>query len=274
MSSAIDRQYEGFTYRPPELPHRYGPNVHLLADPLALTLLARACQPEVGQPEMGRLVTELYRLLAHTVVAHELPRRQVAVPTRMLASNPRGVWTGPLVDVDAKAVVVALARAGLVPSQVVYEFLHHVLAPVGVRQDHLMLARSTDAAGQVTGAAIGGAKIGGAIDGRFLVIPDPMGATGSTISTVLRHYDTEVVGDAARIIALHLIVTPEYLRHLHEHHPSVVVYAFRLDRGLSSPEVLASVPGTHWAEERGLDDHHYIVPGGGGIGEVLNNAFC
>lgn len=274
MTAGLDTQFAGFAYRPPELTHRYGPNVHLLADPLALTLLARACHPEVGQPEMGRLVTELYRVLAHVVVGSELPRHEVSVPTRMLAAHPRGIWTGPLVDLGAKAVVVALARAGLVPAQVVYDFLHHVLSPVGVRQDHLMLARSTDASGQVTGAAIGGAKIGGGIDGRFLVIPDPMGATGSTISTVLRHYDKEVAGEAARIIALHLIVTPEYLRHLRDHHPGVVVYAFRLDRGLSSPEVLATVPGTHWDEERGLDEHHYIVPGGGGIGEVMNNAFC
>jgi uracil phosphoribosyltransferase len=28
-----------------------------------------------------------------------------------------------------------------------------------------------------------------------------------------------------------------------------------------------------WDEERGLDDHHYIVPGAGGVGEVLNNAW-
>ena len=39
------------------------------------------------------------------------------------------------------------------------------------------------------------------------------------------------------------------------------------------PEVLATVPGTRWGEERGLDDHQYIVPGGGGFGEILNNAY-
>mgnify|MGYP000128422556 CR=1 FL=1 len=31
---------------------------------------------------------------------------------------------------------------------------------------------------------------------------------------------------------VHLIVTPEYLRHVTEHHPEVQVYALRLDRGL------------------------------------------
>jgi hypothetical protein len=51
------------------------------------------------------------------------------------------------------------------------------------------------------------------------------------------------------------------------------VYALRLDRGLSPAHVLDTVPGTLWDEERGLDDHCYIVPGGGGLGEVLNNSF-
>jgi uracil phosphoribosyltransferase len=36
---------------------------------------------------------------------------------------------------------------------------------------------------------------------------------------------------------------------------------------------LQTVPGELWGEERGLDDHHYIVPGAGGLGEVLNNSF-
>ena len=53
----------------------------------------------------------------------------------------------------------------------------------------------------------------------------------------------------------------------------VLVYALRLDRGLSPPDVLQTVPGTRWSDERGLTDHHYIVPGGGGLGEIINNSF-
>jgi len=99
-----------------------------------------------------------------------------------------------------------------------------------------------------------------------------MGATGSTVSKVLGHYQEEVHGTPSKIIALHLIVTPEYLRHVRQH-PEVTVYALRLDRGLSPPDVLESVPGSRWAEERGLTDHQYIVPGGGGLGEVMNNSY-
>ena len=56
-------------------------------------------------------------------------------------------------------------------------------------------------------------------------------------------------------------------------HPDIVIYALRLDRGLSPADVLATVPGTRWDEERGLNDHQYIVPGAGGVGEILNNAW-
>jgi uracil phosphoribosyltransferase len=70
---------------------------------------------------------------------------------------------------------------------------------------------------------------------------------------------------------MHLIVTPEYLRRILDDHPDVIVYAVRLDRGLSAPDVLETPPGERWAEERGLNEHQYIVPGGGGFGEIMNN---
>ena len=72
---------------------------------------------------------------------------------------------------------------------------------------------------------------------------------------------------------MHLIVTPEFIRNVLEEHPDTCIYALRLDRGLSPAKVLATVPGTHWDEERGLDEHQYIVPGAGGVGEILNNAW-
>jgi uracil phosphoribosyltransferase len=55
--------------------------------------------------------------------------------------------------------------------------------------------------------------------------------------------------------------------------PSVIVYALRLDRGLSSPDILDTVPGTHWDQEKGLNPKQYIVPGAGGLGEVINNSY-
>jgi len=177
------------------------------------------------------------------------------------------------VAASTRVVTVGIARAGTVPSQVVYELLNELLDPAGVRQDHLSMSRVTDANGKVTGTAWHDAKIGREVDGRLVVFPDPMGATGSTIVSAIDHYKTRLEGTPARCIAVHLIVTPEYLRHVLRAHPDTHIYALRLDRGLSPPDVLQTVPGTRWDEERGLDDHQYIVPGAGGVGEIMNNAW-
>ena len=114
---------------------------------------------------------------------------------------------------------------------------------------------------------------GGDVENAFLLFPDPMGATGSSLAKAIELYKSQIPGTPRRIVNVHLIVTPEYLRCMTREHPDVVIYAVRLDRGLSPPDVLATVPGTRWDEERGLDDHQYIVPGGGGFGELMNNAY-
>ena len=94
-------------------------------------------------------------------IAAEFPRRTITVDTRMAEFTPRGTWTGETIDRDAPVVVVALARAGLLPSQIAFDFLNQVLDPTRVRQDHLSLARTVDSVGAVTGAGLHGSKIGG-----------------------------------------------------------------------------------------------------------------
>ena len=225
-------------------------------------------------PEINRLLVELYRTLMHEVIAAEFPRRQVTITTRMIEHTERGVWSGEAIDTATRTVVVALARAGLVPSQITFDYLNQFLDPTGVRQDHLVLGRTTDAEGHVTGAAMHGAKIGGPVDGAVLLIPDPMGATGSTITRVLDHYRADR-GRASR---------PRSSRCTASSPPSTCGTCGRATPRSSStrcgstaasraPEVLQTVPGTRWDEERGLNEHHYIVPGGGGFGEIINNAF-
>jgi uracil phosphoribosyltransferase len=265
--------YADSRFRIPEIEHRYGPNVVLLDDPLGWSQLARFSAIETQQPEVGRLVRALYASLARAVLAAELPRGRLEVPTRMVTSSPQAVVRTAGVAASTRVVTVGIARAGTVPSQVVYELLNELLDPAGVRQDHLSMSRVTDANGKVTGTAWHDAKIGREVDGRLVVFPDPMGATGSTIVSAIDHYKTRLEGTPARCIAVHLIVTPEYLRHVLRAHPDTHIYALRLDRGLSPPDVLQTVPGTRWDEERGLDDHQYIVPGAGGVGEIMNNAW-
>ena len=268
-----DHAYDKVPFRAAELEHRYGGGVHLLADPLALTQLARLCAKTTFQPDINRLVATLYDQLLRTIINAEFPRRSSATPTRMIDSTPYAVVHGETLDDQIRAVTVNIARAGTLPSQITYDLLNGILDPRLVRQDHFVMARVLDEASRVVGARISGSKIGGDVDDAILLFPDPMGATGGSICTALEAYREQVVGKPRKVICAHLIVTPEYLRRVTGQHPEAIIYALRLDRGLSPPEVFDTVPGTQWDRERGLDDRQYIVPGGGGFGELMNNAY-
>ncbi|MCC7441242.1 MAG: uracil phosphoribosyltransferase [Bdellovibrionales bacterium] len=267
-----DLLYRDPAFRLPEAEHRYGPRVHLLTHPLLLSWLERLCSPQTKQPLVNELLTRITLGLFQAAVNAEFPRKSVSSPTRMAADHPtEGVYRGAVIDPEISAVTVNLARAGTVPSQLVYQELNLLLNPDHVRQDHVSIARQAGADHKVTGSHVSGHKIGGRVDGAMLFIPDPMGATGSTVVEALSLY--RELGKPRRVLCMHCIVTPEYLKKVTQAHPEVEIYAVRLDRGLSAPDLLATVPGTRWSEERGLNDRHYIVPGGGGFGEILNNAF-
>ena len=269
----VDVAYSSAGLKNGELEHLYGRDVHILSDPYHLSLLARLSSDDTVQPVINHLVTTLYRDLVAAVVAREFPTCTVRSTTRMIAHTPLGVFAGEIVDPSTRVVCVDIARAGMLPAAVCFDAFNHVLDPAGVRQDHLIMNRVVDDAGQVVGARIFGEKTGGDVDGRVLVFPDPMGATGSSLKKAIDYYKTQAGGTPSKIIAMNLIVTPEFIQNVRAELPEVVMYAFRVDRGLSSPEVLATRPGTHPDLERGLNDTQYIVPGAGGLGEVINNVF-
>lgn len=261
------------TFNLSEIEHKYGPNVHLLNDPCMSSWLARLCSPATFQPQINSLVDYLYSGLLKAAMNAEFPQKRARLQTRMTAMHPEAPLEASILDTEARVVTVNLARAGTFPSHVCYDLLNNVMKPELVRQDHISAARTTDATEKVTGTALGGAKIGGDVEGSIVLFPDPMGATGNTIISAIDHYKNNVGGHALKYLALHLIVTPEYLRNVTKAHPDLKIFAVRVDRGLSDTKVLKTVPGTHWDEERGLNDKQYIVPGGGGFGEIMNNSF-
>ncbi len=268
-----DHAYDEVAYRPSEIEHRYGKHVHILSNPYLLSMLATLCAKGTLQPQINQLVGLIYGDLLKTVINAEFPRRQTATPTRMIDATPRGVFHGQVIDSDTRAVTVNIARAGTLPSMICYDLLNGMLDPRLVRQDHFVMARVTDKDDHVIGAEISGSKIGGDVDDAILLFPDPMGATGASLCRAIDVYKTKVAGTPRKIINLHVIVTPEYLKRMSVEHPDVLVYAVRLDRGMSPEHVFDRVPGELWDEERGLNDKHYIVPGGGGFGEIMNNAY-
>jgi uracil phosphoribosyltransferase len=260
-------------YKSCEVEHLYPPNVHILRHPTMQSLLTKLCAPETIQPEFNRLVATIYNTLFIEAINNEWPLKRVKKPTRMTSAHPKCFFEGEVLDDQQNAVIVDIARAGMLPSQVGFDLLCHTVNPQLVRQDHIYASRVTDEKNTVTHTDLAGSKIGGSVDKAIVFLPDPMGATGHSLSAVLDHYKKNVSGRAQKWIAVHLIVTPEYLQHLHKNHPDVIIYTARVDRGLSAENILQTVPGSYWNQERGLNDQQYIVPGAGGVGELISNSF-
>ncbi|MBY0384628.1 uracil phosphoribosyltransferase [bacterium] len=260
-------------YKSCEVEHQYPANVHILRHPTINSLLTKLCSPETLQPEFNRLVATIYSTLFIEAINNEWPRVRVQKPTRMTSMHPGCLYEGEVLDDQQKAVIVDIARAGMLPSQVGFDLLCHTVNPHLVRQDHIFASRMTNKENTVTHTDLSGSKIGGDVNQSIVFFPDPMGATGLSLTAVLDHYKKNVKGSAKKWIAVHLIITPEYIRQLHQQHPDVIIYTVRVDRGLSSSEILKTVPGSKWNQERGLNDQQYIVPGAGGVGELISNSF-
>ena len=253
--------------------HEYGGRVHLLSFPYPMAMLTRLCQQQTHQPEINHLVGALYDWMLGEVSSRLLRTRAVKRPTRMAAMHSEGIYSGECIDRKQRVVVVDIARGGILPAHRIYHGLHHIIDAEQLRQDHIIASRTTDSDGQVTGVDISASKIGGGVEDATVIIPDPMAATGSSVSAVIDRYRKLPGGAPRQIATLHLIATPEYITRIQKDHPGVHIFVIRLDRGLSSSEVLTTKPGAKWAEEVGLNNIQYIVPGAGGVGELLNNAW-
>ena len=255
------------------LEHRYGDQVHISDDAWLRTLLVRIGSPDTPVREVPELVRAAYRLQLTGILSEQIPVVQERRATRMSATEPRAQYAGPMLCQSTKLVVVAVVRGGILPAQTCYEEACRVLPPENVRLDFLNMSRITDEDGKVCGVRFDGSKIGGPVKDAVVLIPDPMGATGGTIARCAEVYRELNGGDPRSLVAAHLMVTPEAIQRLKGLDEDLQIYSGRLDRGLSSPQALKSIPGTHPDQERGLNENQYIVPGAGGIGELLTNAW-
>jgi uracil phosphoribosyltransferase len=253
--------------------HHYGSQFHLVDNTYLETVLTRLCLSETKQPEINRLVENLYQGLIEISTNHLFPKETKQFPTRMSEAHPQSLLSAEVFSEKTNAVSVNLARAGTFPSHICYDFLHRILPAENLRQDHIFAARLTDNAQKVTGTHLGSYKIGGGVNESYVIFPDPMGATGGTLTSAIDYYENQIEGQVKSFIALHLIVTPEYLKKVLNHSNRIQVFALRVDRGLSPKKVLNSPLGLYWNEEKGLNDKQYIVPGAGGLGELLNNSY-
>ncbi len=256
------------------LEHKYGENYKILNDVFLHTHLANLCKEKTRQPIVNYIIADLYTFLIKEVITNEFPSHEETVRTRMADLDQKGFWTGRVISPETPSVVVDIARAGILPSEICFKVLNQTLNPDLVRQDHVYMARKVNDKNEVIGTDWTGSKIGGGKDKAIVIIPDPMGATGGSIASTIDHYKKNVAGTGLKFISIHLITTPDYIKRMQKDHPDLIVYSVRLDRAASSDKALKEIPGTYIEEESGLTNTQYIVPGAGGLGELMNNSYC
>lgn len=258
-------------YRLNEIEHRYGENIHILDNPVLSRLLLELSVAETIQPRISWLLERIYGGLIDTVVNREFPTEYRKVLTRMSnhQHDEAATISGRFLERDVKVVVVNIATAGDQSANTVYNLLNQIFTSYFIRQDHLMLNRVVSDHGKITGCEVMACKIGGDVENAIMILPDPMGATGGTIEKTLDIYEEK--GRPKKVITVHMVIAPKYIKRVQEKYPNLIVYAVRLDRGLSPSEVLETIPGTNIEAERGLNDKGYILPGAGDLGGLINN---
>ncbi len=213
------------------------------------TLLAELGDPKTKQPRVSQIIHAVYDSLFGVIVSQELETEVIKQKTKIYAEDKRGIFEGKVFKKDQKVVVCDLIRAGIEPSALFYHKLTEILNPDKVRQDHVMAQRIETKHG-VEATDLMGSKIGGSIDNAIVFIPDPMGATGHSLQEVIEFYLARH-GQPKKFVAVHLVITPEYLEHMKKIDAPLTIYAARKDKGLTEQD--------------------YIYPGLGGVGEMISN---
>ena len=202
--------------------------LHVIDHPLIQHKLTIMRDKDTGAKDFRELLEEISRLLGYEVT-RSLPLRDVEIET-------------PLVKMTGKAVagktlaIVPILRAGL---GMVDGLLSLVpTAKVG----HIGLYRDHDTHKPVEYYC----KLPDDIQNRFIIVTDPMLATGGSASDAVRMLKDKGCSD---IRLMCLVAAPEGVKAFNEEHPDVPVFTAALDEC--------------------LNENAYIVPGLGDAGDRI-----
>ncbi len=210
-------------------------------------LLARVRSEDVASDEARQNVRQLYSHLTYEIVNDHLPQFKLEVRTSMFKYNPKGVWTGMAPDLRVPVVVTDIARGGMLPSETCINELSRLgFQP---RHDVILMNRTTDSSGHVNGVAVQGCKTGDSVKGAIVIYPDCMLATGGSVIKAIE-INEKMTGPARCHIVIALICTRQGAENIWTKYPDTLIYTVNVD-----PE---------------LDEHDYILPGAGDMGNKLN----
>jgi uracil phosphoribosyltransferase len=201
--------------------------VHLVGHPLvhdALATLRDARTP----PELFRRMAVRISLLLAAEATQDIPKRPVRVDT------PLGPADGLRVAGDV--VVVPVLRAGLGMLDAVLELIPTArVGHIGLQRDEITAVASRYYS-----------RLPGDLDGCFVLMIDPMLATGGSAVAAL---DLLRAAGARQVRMICIVAAPEGIALVEQSHPDVHIYTPAVDRG--------------------LNEHKFIVPGLGDFGDRL-----
>jgi uracil phosphoribosyltransferase len=201
--------------------------LHIVSHPLVHDALVSLRDKRTPPEDFRRAATRISVLLAAEAL-RDVPSADVSVDT------PLGPAPGRRIGADV--VVVPVLRAGLGMLDAVLE-----LVP-GARVGHIGLQRDemTAIASQYY------SKLPARLDGSFVLMIDPMLATGGSAVAAL---DLLQRAGATGVRMICIVAAPEGVALVEQHHPEVAIYTPVVDRELNA--------------------HKYIVPGLGDFGDRL-----
>jgi uracil phosphoribosyltransferase len=201
--------------------------LHIVSHPLVHDALVSLRDKRTPPEDFRRAATRISVLLAAEAL-RDVPAADVSVDT------PLGPAPGRRIGADV--VVVPVLRAGLGMLDAVLE-----LVP-GARVGHIGLQRDemTAIASQYY------SKLPARLDGSFVLMIDPMLATGGSAVAAL---DLLQRAGATGVRMICIVAAPEGVALVEQHHPEVAIYTPVVDRELNA--------------------HKYIVPGLGDFGDRL-----
>jgi uracil phosphoribosyltransferase len=201
--------------------------VHVITHPVAQELLTQLRDARTSSPLFRQAAQRLSVLIA-TEAMRDLPTEKVVVET------PLGPADG--VQVSADVVVVPVLRAGLGMLEAVLSVTPRArVGHIGLQRDE-----TTAVASQYY------AKFPAGLDSSFVVLVDPMLATGGSAVAAL---DLLAARGARGMRLLCIVAAPEGIREVEAHFPDVQIYTPAIDSHLNA--------------------HKFIVPGLGDFGDRL-----
>jgi len=201
--------------------------VHIVDHPLVHDALAELRDKHTTPDCFRRAATRISVLLAAEAM-RDVPSGAVTVDTPLGPADGRRT--------SDEIVVVPVLRAGLGMLDAVLELVPRArVGHIGLQRDEM-----TAVASQYY------AKLPKALDKSFVLMIDPMLATGGSAVAAL---DVLRIAGARDVRIVCIVAAPEGLSVVERHHPGVAVYTPVIDRG--------------------LNEHKFIVPGLGDFGDRL-----